>query len=91
MLRCHVKILDKYLAVIPPDAKENDVFYLKPVSKLSADPSSPWFTKSPIGKNRLGEMLKEMCRDAGIVGNYTNHSLRAYDATTLFQGGCSEN
>ena len=27
--RCHVKILDKYLAAIPPDAKENDVFYLK--------------------------------------------------------------
>ena len=89
-LRCHVKILDKYLAVIPPDAKENDVFYLKPVSKLSADPSSPWFTKSPIGKNRLGEMLKEMCRDPGIAGNYTNHSLRAYGATTLFQAGCSE-
>ena len=35
-------------------------------------------------------MLKEMCRDAGIAGNYTNHSLRAYGATTLFQAGCSE-
>ena len=51
LVRCHVKILDKYLAVIPPVAKENDVFYLKPVNKLSADLSSPWFTKSPIGKN----------------------------------------
>ena len=39
--RCHVRILDKYLALIPHDAKENDVFYLKPVSKLPADPSSP--------------------------------------------------
>ena len=36
-------------------------------------------------------MLKEMCRDAGIAGNYTNHSLHAYGATTSFQAGCSEN
>ena len=62
------------------------IFYLK----LSDVLSSPWFTKSPIGKNRLSEMLKEMCREAGISGNFTNHSLRAYGATTLFQGGCSE-
>lgn len=88
--RCHVKILDKYLAVIPPDAKENDVFYLKPLSRLPSNPSLPWFTKSPIGKNRLSEMLKEMCKDAGISGNFTNHSLRAYGASTLFQAGCNE-
>ena len=31
-----------------------------------------------------------MCRDAGIAGNYTNHSLCVYGATTLFQAGCSE-
>ena len=27
---------------------------------------------------------------AGITGNFTNHSLRAYGATTLFQSGVSE-
>ena len=80
------------MALIPPYAKENDVFYLKPVSKLPADPSSPWFTKSPIGKNRLSDrkMLKEMYKDAGIAGNYTNHSLHAYGVTKLFQAGCNE-
>ena len=29
--KCHVKILDKYLQVLPPDASSNDVFYLKPL------------------------------------------------------------
>lgn len=90
LARCHVKILDKYLQVIPPDAKQSDVFYLKPISSTPTYPPAPWFTKVPIGKNRLNEMLKEMCRDAGIVGNFTNHSLRAYGATSLFQAGCSE-
>ena len=31
-----------------------------------------------------------MCAEAGITGNFTNHSLRAYGATTLFQSGVSE-
>ena len=35
-------------------------------------------------------MLKEMCKDAGIAGNYTNHSLHVYDATKLFQADCNE-
>ena len=35
-------------------------------------------------------MLKEICKDAGISGNFTNHSLRVYDASTLFQAGCNE-
>ena len=78
------------MAVIPHDAKENNVFYLKPLSRLPGYPSLPWFTKSPIGKNQLSEMLKEMCKDAGISGNFTNHSLCAYVASTLFQAGCNE-
>ena len=30
-------------------------------------------------------MMKNMCEKAGISSGYTNHSLRAYAATTLFQ------
>ena len=29
--------------------------------------------------------MKNMCEKAGVSGGYTNHSLRAYGATTLFQ------
>ena len=35
-------------------------------------------------------MLKEMCKLAGIEGNFTNHSLRAYGATKLFQSHVPE-
>ena len=31
-----------------------------------------------------------MCAEAGITANYTNHSLRAYGTTTMFQAGVSE-
>ena len=87
---CHVKILDRYLEVLPPEAVGKDVFYLTPLPKVPADPAKPWFKAIPVGKNRLNGMLKEMCAEAGIVSNYTNHSLRAYGATTTFQADVPE-
>ena len=29
-----------------------------------------------MGYNTLGGVVKKLCRDAGIEGNFTNHSLR---------------
>ena len=74
-LRCHVKILDKYLQVLPAEAKNNDVFYLKPLASVPSNPDAPWFSNTPIGKNKLNVMVKEMCAEAIISGNFTNHSL----------------
>jgi len=51
------------------------------------DPSKPWFSNVPIGRNLLDCMLKEMCQQAGILGNFTNHSLHAYGAITMFRAG----
>ena len=88
--RCHVQILDKYLSKIPKDTRAKDAFYLTPLLHKPKDPSKPWYTTTPIGRNRLNSMLKEMCQEAGLSTKFTNHSLRAYGATTLFQAGVSE-
>jgi integrase len=40
-----------------------------------------WFTSNPVGYNTLGGVVKKLCRDAGIEGNFTNHSLRTTLAT----------
>ena len=88
--KCHVKILDLYLQKLPPEAKEKDIFYLKPLPVTPSDPSHPWFSSTPIGKNTLNNMLKQMCRSAGISETFTNHSFRAFGATKLFQTGVSE-
>ena len=31
-----------------------------------------------------------MCAEAGVTAKYTNHSLRAYGTTTMYQAGVSE-
>ena len=59
--RCHVKILDRYLQVLPHDSNDSDVFYLKPLAEVPPDPSMPWYTNVPVGKNTLGTMMKRKC------------------------------
>lgn len=88
--RCHVKLLDKYFEVLPREAKDNDAFYLTPLSKKPSDTLKPWYSKSPVGHNRLNTMLKEMCQEAEISGKFTNHSLRAYGTSTMFQANVPE-
>ena len=79
---CHVAILDKYLQKIPASARDSDNFYFQ---KTPVDQDKPWFKTVHVGKNRLNAMVKEMCAEAGLTSKYTNHSLRAYGTTTLFQ------
>ena len=88
--RCHVRILDKYFQVLLRSAIQNDVFYLQPLGQVPSNPSEAWFKMTPVGKNTLGTMVKRMCDCAGMSGNFTNHSLRAYGATTLFNAGVAE-
>ena len=88
--QCHVRILDKYLQVLPPDAIKNDIFYLQPLAQVPSNPSAPWFKTTPVGKNTLGTMIKRMYNNAGISDGFTNHSLRAYGATTLFHAEVPE-
>ena len=54
-------------------------FYLRAKVKFSAD--SSWYYNVPVGHNTLGNTVKRLCKQAGIEGNKTNHSLRATTAT----------
>ncbi len=69
-----------------------DVFYLRPVSKKSMpyDQRESWYECSPIGREKLRHYLETMCKEAGMTGKKTNHSLRATGATALFSAGVPE-
>ena len=84
--RCHVKLLDLYFKKLPHDAKGKDVFYLRPLSATPSDLSQPWFMSTSVVKI----YFKTNVWKAGMSGNYTNHSFRAFIATKLFQAGVSE-
>ena len=74
------------LSLCPAEPKRNS-FYLKPLKKPT---THCWYSREPLGHNKLSQVVSEMCKEAGIVGYYTNHSLRATSATRLFNAGADE-
>ena len=77
-----------YFSKISEKGKETDTFYCRPLDKYRDD--GPWYSVQPWGKHALNKMVKNMCNEAGLNGNFMNHSLRASGATQLFQNNVPE-
>ena len=88
--RCPVHILDQYISRLPEEAKEKDLFYVRPLEKMPLEPSKAWYSSVPLGKHTLQQKVKKMCAEAGVVGSKTNHSLRATSATDMYKAGAPE-
>jgi len=87
---CLVFLLNFYLSKLPEFAFKEDILYCRAKQKAPADDESPWYDPVPVGKNKLGNMVRDMCEDAQIP-HKTNHSLRATGTTTMFQSNVPEN
>ena len=85
--RCPVQLYKKYCGLMP-ETKSCKKFYL--ICRKAPIPSV-WFCDQPYGVNRIRTGVKDMCKEAGFEGNFTNHSLRAacvswmYDRNVLEQ------
>ena len=67
-----------------------NLFYLHLLSEAPTDPSVPWYAPVPVGKDTFQNKLTNMCKQASINGNKTNHSLRAASATQKYDSGVPE-
>ena len=82
--RCLVKLFQKYMSHRPVDTA---YFYQTPLRKLK---SNVWYSKMPVGHNILLSTVGWICKQAGIPGFKTNHSLQVTSAKRLFQSGVDE-
>lgn len=62
--------------------------YLSPLHAITQDSLDPpvtslWFSKQPLGKNKLGDLAKTMSAKGGINGRKVNHSARKTTVTSL--------
>jgi len=86
--RCFVRLYKLYNSRCPPNRPKN-AYYLKPIKGATKE-DDIWYTDQPVGHCTLDTTIKRMCKQAGISGFRTNHSLRSTTATRLYQSGCVE-
>ena len=85
--KCIVKMLDKYLSLLPPDAP---YFYMRANEKFCEEQAGSTFTRQRVGVNMLKTVLPLLSKESGIEVRYTNHSLRATAITRMFNSGVEE-
>lgn len=86
--RCPVTILELYMSKLP-SLRKNNCLYLRPLTSVSTY-CDIWYKDAPVGVNTLQGVVKKLCKEAGLVGHYSNHSLRATAATRMYHGGNDE-
>ncbi|CAH3036064.1 unnamed protein product, partial [Porites lobata] len=83
MSNCPVKYFKKFLSVLNPN---QTALFQKP--KRNFLPSDEiWFENSPIGVNKLGDMMKEISLAASLSKVYTNHCVRSTTISALDEAG----
>ena len=71
---------------MPKEISDN-AFYLRALPKPKGD---VWHCNKAMGRETLGNVVKNIMRKAGFEGHFTNHSLRRSCATRLYEGGVPE-
>ena len=78
---CPLCIILKYMALLPKTCT-CQTFYLQPCKKFFG---KSLYLNWPAGVNKLRDVVCCMCRDAGLPGHYTNHSLHSTATTKMYQ------
>ena len=69
---CPIAMYKLYIQKRPEDLRDmNSRFYLRPLDNPKDD---VWYSHQPLGKNKLGIMMKSMATIAEITGRKVNHS-----------------
>ena len=64
------------------DIKVSPAFFQKPKAGFTTE-DIVWYENSPLGVNKLGDMMKIISKGANLSQVYTNHSVRASAITVL--------
>jgi hypothetical protein len=80
---CPVASFEKYLQHLNP---QNEFLFQRPKKNTTAD-SDVWYDNMVVGERYLGDMMKNLSKQAGLSQQYTNHSIRATAVTILDKSG----
>jgi hypothetical protein len=81
---CPVATYEFYLTKLNPQC---DSLFQRP--KKNYTESGIWYDNVPLGHNKLGDIMKDISKQANLSQIYTNHCVRATTSTALHQAGVS--
>ena len=81
--RCPVRLIEKYVKLLPVSGVKPNLY----LHSLRKPKPSVWYKETPLGINKVRSVVKDMLKDVGLDGFFSNHSLRRTAATRLFQAG----
>ena len=84
IIRCPVRLIEKYMSLCPVNYTKKDNFYLQALQKPTP---KQWYGSQVVGSHTLSKVIKNLMKDAEIEGYFTNHSARRTGGTRLFQAG----
>ena len=79
-IRCPIRLYKKYIGLLPQSMSCRKL-YLRCKKRMNP---RVWYCDQPYGMNKIKNTVKEICKEAGIDGKYTNHSLRATCASCMY-------
>ena len=77
---CPVRTFELYLSNLHPELK---FLWQRPKQAIQTTDDNCWYCNVPVGKNTLGNFMKDVTRAADLSKQYTNHSIRATAVTVL--------
>ena len=80
-------IFVKYLLYLPQDV---DYFYCRPLPDDGSGSGIPCYGKQPVGRNKLSQIIPQMCKEARIEGRKTGHFGKVTCATALYRQDFSD-
>lgn len=79
---CPVASFKKYVSKL-----NDECDFLFQTPKQTRPESGPWYSKTPMGKNTLGDMMKTLSQKAKLSKKYTNHCVRTTSIRILDKEG----
>jgi hypothetical protein len=86
---CPVASLKLYISKLHPEC--NALFQRPRPKGKWALTDKTWYVQAPVGKNYLGNFMKQISKNAALSKPYTNHCIRATCVTVLAESGVHPN
>ena len=84
--RCPVYYFKKYVSLLPQSTSCAKL-YLRVRKNFKPN---VWYCDQPYGFNKIKSTVREVCKMAGLVGKFTNHSLRTSCTSRMYKNKIPE-